>query len=238
VDLRKVAATGAGGRVTAADVERFATRWEKKPDDVYLDRLSAELGVDLDQVAGSGPGGKAVPRDIVAAARLNASLTKASLTNVTSQPPAAVRFPEGDGFRANPLVDDLRRSRPALYAVAAREGTPPTLFNSGDLPLATGSGLSPAVLARVPWMARHAAASAPTAEAYRIIEEVTGPDGDIAAHAYADHPGVRQYGNRVRAWAMGPPGLGKADRQELDRADAEAMTEELFRDLFPPGTEP
>jgi hypothetical protein len=152
---------------------------------------------------------------------------------------AAASFPAGDGYRANPLVDDIRRSRPALYAMAAAEAPPPSLFNSGDLPVYTASGVEPATLARLPWQARHAVASAPTtAQAYQIIEAVSGEDGDILAYLYGDHPGVRQYEQRVRAWAMGSPGLGKADRQELDRADAEAMTEELFRDLFPPGTQP
>lgn len=168
----------------------------------------------------------------------------ASMDNISRRsgaPPqytaAAASFPAGDAYRANPLVDDLRRSRPALYAMAAAEAPPPSLFNSGDLPVYTASGVEPATLARLPWQARHAVASAPTtAEAYRIIEEVSGVDGEFAAHLYGDHPGVRQYENRVRAWAMGPPGLGKADRQQLNEADAEAMTEELFRDLFPPGT--
>jgi hypothetical protein len=150
---------------------------------------------------------------------------------------AAASFPAGDEYRANPLVDDIRRSRPALYAVAAAEAPPPSLFNSGDLPVYTASGVEPATLARLPWQARHAVASAPTtAEAYQIIEAVSGEDGDILAHLYGDHPGVRQYENRVRTWAMGPSGLSKADRQQIYQADAEAMTEELFRDLYPPGT--
>jgi hypothetical protein len=152
---------------------------------------------------------------------------------------AAVTYPTADAYRANPLVDDIRRERPALYAVAAAEASPPTLFSGGDLPVYTASGVESAVLARIPWVARHAVASAPTsAAAYAIIEDVSGEDGDLAAHRYANSPGNREYENRVRAWAIGPPALSKFDRQQLQRDDSGAMTEELFRDLLGPGTQP
>ena len=65
---------------------------------------------------------------------------------------AAAAFPPGDAYRANPLIDDIKRSRPALYAVASAEAAPPTLFASGDLPVYTASGVEPAALAKIPWM--------------------------------------------------------------------------------------
>jgi hypothetical protein len=153
--------------------------------------------------------------------------------------PARPQFPAGDAFRPNPLVDDLRRSDPTLHRLASAEGPPPSLFSGGDLPMTTASGLDPAILARVPWMARHAVAAARTsAEAYRIVEDTSGPDGELHAHTYADHPGVRAYEARVRNWAVGLPGQTPADSKAANREISEALAEELHGRLFPPDSRP
>jgi hypothetical protein len=112
-----------------------------------------------------------------------------------------------------------------VYALASAEAPPPTMFGAGDLPSFTASGIDPGVLAGIPWTARHAAAAAPTtAAAYAIIEEVSGPDGDLEAARYAGHGACRDYQNRVRSWAIGPVG----------RASAEPLTGD-YDHLFPPG---
>jgi pyruvate/2-oxoglutarate dehydrogenase complex dihydrolipoamide acyltransferase (E2) component len=190
-DLRKIYAS-AGGRITVDDVERETRRWEREEpsEATYTTRLAAELEVDPDQVAGSGPGGKITARDIVAASRLNASLANLA---TTSRP----QFPEGDAFRPNPLVDDLRRSNPALHRLASAEGPAPTLFPGGDLPMTTAAGIDPAVLARVPWMARHGVASAVS-----------------SAQGLFDHPGLKRRGRRCRRAPVrrsrGRPGVHRA----------------------------
>jgi hypothetical protein len=149
---------------------------------------------------------------------------------------AAVPGSRGPAADVNPLVAELARSQPALFAVASAEGPPPTLFASGDLPpfVASGDERVRAALPRIPWQARHAVAGERDgARALAIVEDVSGPAGDVAADAYAGHPGVGAYQDRVRAWARGPAGLSQYDRQGLDRADADAMAAELYRDLFP-----
>ncbi|MBK9179871.1 MAG: 2-oxo acid dehydrogenase subunit E2 [Acidimicrobiales bacterium] len=94
VDLDSVAPTGAGGRITRADVERAAPEVAAPPpapapapapapepspavaaapapgrprSSPYARRLAAERGVDLADVAGSGPDGAVVAGDVTAA---------------------------------------------------------------------------------------------------------------------------------------------------------------------------
>jgi hypothetical protein len=159
-----------------------------------------------------------------------------------ARPGVGLRASAGGGARGpaadvNPLVAEIARSRPALFAVASAEGPPPTLFVSGDLPpfVASGDERVRAALPRIPWQARHAVAGERDgARALAIVEDVSGPDGEVAASAYAGHPGVREYERRVKDWARGPAGLSQYDRQGLDRADADAMAAVLYDDLFPP----
>ena len=66
VDLTSVDGTGAGGRVTRADVDRAAAARHRPPAAArrvspYARRLAEELGVDLDQVVGTGPGARSAP---------------------------------------------------------------------------------------------------------------------------------------------------------------------------------
>ena len=128
----------------------------------YAAAEAARLGVDLASVTGTGVGGRIRPADVRAAAPSAAAA-------------AASVAPTGDGYRRNPLVDDLARRNPAVYSAASAEGPPPTLFVSGDLPPFCASGLDPAELLKVPWRARHALAAAPTiAAAYAIMDRSPG----------------------------------------------------------------
>ncbi|MCS6964717.1 MAG: 2-oxo acid dehydrogenase subunit E2 [Thermoflexus sp.] len=75
VDLAAVLGTGPGGRVTKADVEMYLARqrMEEAPKGAVravpaARRLARELGVDLREVKGTGPGGRIQSADVLRAA--------------------------------------------------------------------------------------------------------------------------------------------------------------------------
>jgi hypothetical protein len=74
--------------------------------------------------------------------------------------------------------------------------------------------------------------------AYSIIQDLSGEGGDVAAHRYAGHEGVREYTERVRRWAVGLPGQSPADSRQANREINEALLDELHRGIFPPETRP
>ncbi|MBY9075571.1 2-oxo acid dehydrogenase subunit E2 [Nocardioides sp. WL0053] len=93
VDLTSVDGTGAGGRVTRADVDRAAAARHRPPAAArrvspYARRLAEELGVDVDQVVGTGPGG-AVRADDVQAAAVPAARREAPEVAPAEPAPAA-----------------------------------------------------------------------------------------------------------------------------------------------------
>jgi len=105
-----------------------------------------------------------------------------------------------DPWSANPLLDDAEQAQPALAAVARKtNGPPPTLFESGDLPPFTASGVDPQHLMRLPFRTRHAAATEPSPAAVLRMVETHGPDPD----AQAPSPGLDEYRNRMSGWLRG-----------------------------------
>lgn len=74
IDLQAVRGTGPGGRITRADVEAYLAQ-QRKPTPPATDRrvkavpaarrLARELGVDLRQVAGTGPEGRIQSEDVL-----------------------------------------------------------------------------------------------------------------------------------------------------------------------------
>jgi len=66
VDLAGVAASGPGGEVTRADVERAAQAPPHAPTRAspLARRVAGELGIDLNGLTGTGPGGAVVERDL------------------------------------------------------------------------------------------------------------------------------------------------------------------------------
>jgi len=71
VDPDRIPATGPGGRVTRADVERAGAvrhRGSRVPSSPLARRRAGERGVDLTAVTGSGPRGAVLARDVDAAA--------------------------------------------------------------------------------------------------------------------------------------------------------------------------
>jgi hypothetical protein len=192
VDLGKVTGTGAGGRITVSDVVAAADRQGTSSDDAVYASLFGSTAP-----AGSRPVAAAGPVPVISSQR---SSVFAGHVTVTLDP-----------YGCSPLVDDVRQASPIAYAAATREAQAPTLFESGDLPLFTTSGIDPQLLLRLPWQARHPAARAERVDAQRIFEEYA-PNGTpddaldkaaLADMAFSDDPGNFDYAARVQRWAVG-----------------------------------
>lgn len=125
-----------------------------------------------------------------------------------------------DPWAPSPLVDDYRQASPGTASIADREGPPPTLFRSGDLPAVTASGVAPELLRLVPYTARHALAAEPDrATVARILEEeADNPDFRL------DHPGLEDYQRRVSDWASG--------RARITRNPATAAGDDVYQQLY------
>lgn len=106
-----------------------------------------------------------------------------------------------DVYGPNPEVERIKLQAPEAYAMAVREGTPPKMFAAGtaDLPPFTASGVEPRLLTRLPYTLRHAAASA---DSRGYVLDLLESYADMPG-ATIEHPGLRDYINRVQAWATG-----------------------------------
>ncbi len=163
-------------------------------------------GVNPFLITATGPGGRISMADVHRAAGDGTAAPKYSL-------PA-----HPAGASANPLLTAARGHTPDRVVRASAQGPAPTLFPSGDLPAFTASGIDPKALMAAPWQARHAIAAAPTtAEAYRLLDDYSGPEGAVAAELeQGHHPGNQFYAGLMRAWL----------------ADA-ATADETYAQLFP-----
>jgi hypothetical protein len=174
-------------------------------------RTAERLGVDLTAVCGTGKGGRIRVQDVSAAA----GRVQVATSTPAARPSLVIeqrsmwtrenRFVSIDVFAANPVLDDLRQVDPARLAAAQeRNGPPPTLFQTGDLPLATASGIDPQLLTGVPYVARHALMNASAADAVAILEQfgAATPDAwETALLAHCLDQGVLSYEHRLQAWA-------------------------------------
>jgi hypothetical protein len=143
-----------------------------------------------------------------------------------AQPPPGV---SPAWYAANPLLDELRASNPALVAAAMAEGPPPRLFVefSADLPPFTASGVDPSVLAGMPWPVRRKAAEAPTpAGVYALA---TADEAALSAARF-DHANA-PYREAFAAWAIGQQ---QATGEPPARASAggDYVVEALHKELF------
>jgi pyruvate dehydrogenase E2 component (dihydrolipoamide acetyltransferase) len=131
VDLAHLPGTGVDGRITRADVERAAHPHGPAPappktvprrpsppaarepgrirSSPYARRLARDLGVPLNSLAGSGPGGSVVARDVRAAA--------APAPATSPRPAVTPRVASGSAERK----DAMRRAIGALMARSKRE---------------------------------------------------------------------------------------------------------------------
>ena len=66
-------------------------------------RMAAELGIDLRQVAGSGPGGRIIKRDIEAYVQENAKKPEKKAAGAPPPMPIPSYEPTAEGYRVEPL---------------------------------------------------------------------------------------------------------------------------------------
>lgn len=108
----------------------------------------------------------------------------------------------------NPVIDAMRAHSAYHASRAARPGRP-TLFPSGDIPLATASGNPPAQLLDLPWQLRHHAAAADQREWARLHAEYGAgvPDSEARIAMIFEpglaHRGNDDYLNRCDEWQAG-----------------------------------
>lgn len=136
--------------------------------------------------------------DLLAENPNNAQLLEslAAVPNLNAEP-ETTSLSAGSSAPVNLSAGDYRQGHPARA---------PKLFDNGDLPITTASGLDPHTLTSVPWMARKAVARAKThAEAHALIEKYSGELGQTQADfdsvsggpLFAD---VNEYQERVLEW--------------------------------------
>jgi hypothetical protein len=205
LDLANVRGSGAGGVITMQDAQAAAAPYVTP----LVARMAAERGIDLATVKGTGAGGRIRRADIAPETAAATSAAEATIAEIRQGGAAALAYlsssavtARGLSWAANPLVDKVRAEARAPGARPAPTTAPPSLFASGAAPAFCASGIPVDTLMQVPWEARHPLASAATTqEAYAILSECSGPDGDDAAHSlYELHPGNVAYAERVQAW--------------------------------------
>ena len=87
----------------------------------------------------------------------------------------------------------------------SRPETPaPTLFESGDLPPFTASGVDPRHLLDLPWTLRHTAAAAPAAGTVLDLLEQAAEGVEMFTGLAPTH-GSDAYVARMHRWLIGPP---------------------------------
>lgn len=137
-------------------------------------------------------------------------------------PPALVSI---DPYGRNPLAEDYRQVNKTTYDLAvSKAGMPPKMFTGGtaDLPLFTASGLDVALLLKLPYGARHYAASLTDPGVLHAFYELHADD----PYAHVQHEGLEEAVRRVRDWAS-----GRMDRDETDSVDIDAVYGRLFGEV-------
>ncbi|MCU1612779.1 MAG: hypothetical protein JWO98_319 [Frankiales bacterium] len=132
-----------------------------------------------------------------------------------------------DQWGVNPLLEDAQQAVPAAVALATQQnGEPPTMFDSGDLPPFTASGVDPRFLALLPWRIRHAAAMAPNAVVVLGWVEQYGHDDTVEMRS----PGLDEYVGRFRMWLRGQ--WTNPNHRGADAAAVETAAGDLYDSMF------
>jgi hypothetical protein len=222
-----IAAAVARGAISAGRAGYWAQRAQAGEDITILDHLAA-----------APPG----PDDTQHGRRVAAGRSFAAVLPGVPVPPGT----DPSLYAANPLVEQMRRTRPALVEAAMRENpNPPRLFESGDLPPFTVSGLDPQTLAGLPWPLRRPVAEAPTlAAAYELVARYAGEGGPEMAVSDLGNRGENTgYVSAVSQWLQGTGGgpaqpAGPARHPDTGqftqarRAATDYTTEALHAELF------
>lgn len=210
VDLGTVEGTGAGGRVTLANVTAAArpapssgvpapvvhtspTAARANAAYARAQEIRAQQDAAYLELFGE-PVPRQAPLRPVEASRVRPH-TRPSVFNRSVEVTV-------DAAGLNPLLEDVAQTHPC-YELAIRDSAPPTVFNSGDLPPFLASGLDPKVLLELPWEARHYAAQAESrAEVFDMVEryaaDPTVYDGEHTT------TGTEDFLDRMRSWLAGP----------------------------------
>lgn len=148
---------------------------------------------------------------------------------MTSPLTATVTMPSGtrvvvDPWAKNPLVDGYKALNPATYAAALLDGPPPTLFESGDLPPFTTSGVDVMYLGWLPFGVRHHAATASSrGEVLQLIEDFgKDPNGSVQSD------GLTAYLRRVSDWLTGRLVERPASTSTVDPALDAGLYDSMF----------
>lgn len=193
VDVGTIDGTGAGGRVSMADVLAAAPRPPAPPADTRDERVRAQQERDYLALFG-----EPMPADLQPARPVHAHRARPVTARSVFNRNVEVTVDAGG---LNPLLEDAAQTHPC-YPVAMTEAEPPTVFNSGDLPPFLASGLDPKVLLDLPWQARHAAAASESrAEVLAMIEACAADPADAGNY---EHPGRIDFESRMSAWLVGP----------------------------------
>ncbi|MBW2281928.1 MAG: 2-oxo acid dehydrogenase subunit E2 [Deltaproteobacteria bacterium] len=144
VDLEELEGTGPGGAILVADIDAYLQRLESQPEDPdgvratpLAMRMAPDLGVDLEAVKGSGPGGRVTKSDLLEhlkreegrAAEREAELfrgtvqlsqkRRALIRNMVKSKEEAPHF----YLEMDVQTDALRQVRDSVNAVSEKEGT-------------------------------------------------------------------------------------------------------------------
>lgn len=175
--------------------------------------MARESHVDLSKVQGTGVGGRITTGDVrAAAARLGrvrpaAAVARPSRSLVVSIYSGLTSSNvDVDVYGPNPELAALQSAEPDRYRAALRaNGTPPTMFATGDLPLFTASGLEAETLLVVPYVVRPTLAStADRAVARQLVEAYGGPPSQELwdeTRQFWLEAGVINYVSRLFTWA-------------------------------------
>ncbi|MCS6993329.1 MAG: 2-oxo acid dehydrogenase subunit E2 [Anaerolineales bacterium] len=119
VNLAEIPGTGPGGRITRADVERYATR--HAPDKLRAvpaaRRLARELGVNLNELTGSGPRRRIQSEDVRRAAQERVSAASHAAVTEAGSRPVSFREVPLQGMRKTIATNMLRswQSIPTIH---------------------------------------------------------------------------------------------------------------------------
>jgi hypothetical protein len=149
----------------------------------------------------------------------------ASITSAGA-PPTILEYSRSQWLGMNRPVNRFSLN-PGREYYAEIPGTPPTMFGGGrDLPVITGSGVSPETLAWVAWPLRHTAAFAPgRADVALLIEASLEGDPDswesLKLQSDEGKAALQNYFGRIAMWVSTP-----ADEDQ-------ELTEDDYRAFYP-----
>lgn len=121
-------------------------------------------------------------------------------------PQAAARATVGAPGYSN-LVEEMRANMPRTVEAAERHTSAPQLFaGSGNMPLATSSGMDTALLGPLPWRARLVVAYEPDrGRAFELAQDYADHGGEEIWQTLDSHDAVKNYVGRVQAWFSAAP---------------------------------